>query len=92
MCGRRCRALPNLDVAYNCIFLSFFQQGYDDAHLAAVAALAGHHPLNAAQDVVVIAVVPELLHDARQPPLREAEPLDVGAQVTVFLHRASPFA
>jgi hypothetical protein len=43
----------------------FFQQGYDDAHLAAVATLAGHHPLNTAQDVVVIAVVPELLHDSR---------------------------
>jgi hypothetical protein len=91
MCGKRCGAPVALDFTYNCIFLPFFEQAHDDAHLAAVAPLAGDHALDVAQDVVVIAVVAQLLHDARETPLRQAETFDVGSQITCFLHRGSPF-
>jgi hypothetical protein len=90
MCGRQCRALLGFDAAYNCIFLPFFQQAHDHAQLAIVAALAGNDALDVAQDVVMIAVVAQLLHDPRETPLRQAEPFDFGSQVTCFLHRRSP--
>jgi hypothetical protein len=80
-----------LDAAYNCILLPLFQQAHDDAQLAAVAALAGDDALDVAQDVVVIAVVAQLLHDPRETPLRQANPFDVPAQLTDFLHRVSPW-
>jgi hypothetical protein len=90
MCGRRCRALRGSDTACNCIFLPFFQQAHDDAQLAIIAALAGDDALDVAQDVVVVAVVAELLHDAGEPPLRQTQPFDIGAQITIFLHSDSP--
>jgi hypothetical protein len=90
MCGRRCRRLCTLDVAYRCILHPLFQQIHDHAHLAAVAALASDHALNMAKNIMVIAVVAELLHDPCETPLRETQPFDVGAQVTCFLHPGSP--
>jgi hypothetical protein len=90
MCGRRCGTPRGFDVAYNCIFLPLFQQAHDDTQLAAVTTFAGGDALNVAQNVVVIAVVAKLLHDPCEPPLRQAKPFDVPAQLTDFLHRGSP--
>jgi hypothetical protein len=90
MCGRRCRAPLGFDAAYNCIFLPFFQQAHDNPQLAIVTTFAGDHALDVAQDVMMISVVAQLLHDPRETPLRQAEPFDVGSQIRCFLHRRSP--
>jgi hypothetical protein len=77
MCGRRFGALALPDFSYRCIRHPLFQQAHDDTR-------------DVAQDVVMVAVIAELLHDPGETRLRKAQPLDVGAQITSFLHPCSP--